>query len=56
MWVSPAMCGLGACLETNITKKHVLLRTTSEPEKEIVVTKEEWEAFIESVKQGQYDY
>lgn len=55
-WTLPLDCVVGACAEVLMTEKEVSLRTTGNPKTVVKATKQEWLAFIEAAKKGQYDY
>lgn len=53
-WV--AACGIGACVQVAKGERgKVLIRKSDYPKIVVTVTKEEWSAFVEAVKCGDFD-
>lgn len=55
MWKRSTKCDGGHCLEMEQEGPLVFLRNNIDPNRQIVATQEEWEAFIKGVKAGDFD-
>lgn len=54
-WVRPARCESNACVETSFEYGSVFIRNSKDPRRTIVFDNEEWSAFLEAVKAGEFD-
>lgn len=56
MWQAPSLCSSGACVEVALLDDTVNVRASNDPEKVLTFTREEWDAFVEGAKSGEFDY
>lgn len=58
-WARPKACGSnGSCVEVFMPGNgwdFVRIRCTEDPEQYVVATEDEWRAFIDAVKAGEFD-
>ena len=55
-WNRSSFCESGACVEVADDGKGVRIRPSREPSLEIRFTRSEWAAFIDGVKNGDFDF
>lgn len=53
-WIRSTACASNACVEVAFTDDAVLLRSSTTDER-IAVTPDEWTAFVEGVKRGEFE-
>lgn len=55
-WHTSERCDGGACVEIGTTSEAVLIRNSKAPDgKHITLTRDEWQMFVASVKDGDFD-
>ena len=54
-WRSASRCAGGECIEVERACGRVLFRNSTEPDIHVVVSETDWQAFIASVKAGEFD-
>lgn len=50
-----ARCISGTCVEVDIGPDHAHLRSTTDPDRTLTITRPEWDAFTAAVKAGDFD-
>lgn len=55
MWKRSSKCEGGHCLEVAQDSNIVILRNNIDPRQVVATTREEWKAFVEGVKAGEFD-
>jgi hypothetical protein len=56
-WLRSSHCSTNACVEVAWTGDHVLLRDTKNPEKTpMEFTADEWAAFVQGARSGEFDF
>ena len=54
-WIKPGDCESAHCLEIQEAGSHILPRSSLAPEYVAEATREEFRAFVQAAKAGQYD-
>nr|WP_250002499.1 DUF397 domain-containing protein [Actinoplanes sp. M2I2] len=53
-WSKAKRCAGGDCVEVALTGGHVLVRNSKNPDEVLSFTGDEWEAFLDGVKEGEF--
>lgn len=54
-WLKSGKCGSSACVEVAFSQSFVHVRTSDNPSRVLDFTYEEWRAFTEGAKLGEFD-
>jgi predicted secreted Zn-dependent protease len=55
-WKISSFSNSGTCVQVTTEEGKILVRNTYEPDKIVEFTKEEWDVFVEGVKNGEFDF
>jgi hypothetical protein len=54
-WQKASYCAAGECVEVATNRDAVLVRNSTKPRRVVRYSAEEWQAFLQGVKAGEFD-
>lgn len=51
-----SFCGIGACVEVAHREGQLIVRNSTEPERSVQFSREEWESFLKGAQKGEFDF
>jgi hypothetical protein len=55
-WRKPSLCAAGECVEVATSAGEILVRSSTSPGRVLNFTSDEWRAFVDGVRRGEFDY